>query len=99
MKPETEYKTLISNCAEQGKALARAMANDGTFEPLYLYYCASQPSQPGELLFVRDSELAPNGYQLVTGEGLRGNVPYEFYFNWAYNRARRAPILSILEET
>jgi hypothetical protein len=98
MKPETEYRNLVTECAEQGKALARMMANDGTLEPLYLYYRPSEGSLSGRLFLVRDSAPNPYGYKLVTGEGLRANVPYESYFNWIFERARRVPILAT-EET
>ncbi len=90
-----EYEQLVSECASQGKALARQMASAGILEPLYLYARPSQPGKPGRLLLARDSAPNPYGYELVTGEGLRGNVPYERYFQWVYERASRAPILSI----
>lgn len=91
----TEYQTLVKECAEQGKALARMMANDGTIEPLYLYHRQSEPGKPGRLFLVRDSAPVPPGVVLTTGERLRGNVPYESYFQWVYDRATRAPILAI----
>ena len=95
-----EYDELVKACAEQGKALARTMAANGHIEPLYLYHRPSQAGRPGTLLLIRDSVpvLPYTGLELTTGEGLRGNVPYEQYFQWVYDRARRAPILSI-EET
>lgn len=89
-----EYSKLVHECAEQGKSLARQLSNEGTFEPLYLYARPSEPGNPGRLFLVRDSAPNPHGYELVTGEGLRGNVPHENYFQWVYERARRAPILS-----
>ena len=92
---DNEYKELVKECAEQGKALMRALANDGTIEPLYLYFRPSKVGSRGRLYLVRDSAPNPYGYQLVTGEGLRSNVPYENYFQWVYDRAKRAPILSI----
>jgi hypothetical protein len=95
----TEYQNLVKECAEQGKALARMMAADGTIEPLYLYHRPSKPGKPGKLLLIRDSKTPtdPGAFDLVltTGEGLRGNVPYEGYFQWVYDRAKRAPILAI----
>ena len=94
-----EYNDLVSQCAEQGKALARMMANDGTIEPLYLYHRPSTKGNPGRLFLVKDSAPIPPGAELTTGEGLRGNVPYEHYFQWIYDRARRAPILAIEEPT
>ena len=89
-----EYRDLVTKCAEQGKALARAMANDGTLEPLYLYCRKSEPGKAGRLFLVRDSAPNPYGYELVTGEGLRSNVPYDSFFTWVYERAKRAPILA-----
>lgn len=90
-----EYDALVQECAEQGRALARMLANEGLIEPLYLYYRPSvQGKGPGRLMLVRDSAPVPEGVELVTGEGLRGNVPYENYFQWVYDRARRTPILS-----
>lgn len=90
-----EYVFLVHQCAEQGKALARMMANNGTIEPMYLYARPSKPGSPGRLFLARDSAPVPEGVELVTGEGLRSNVPFENYYSWVYNRARRAPILSI----
>ena len=90
-----EYSQRVKECAEQGKALARMMAADGRIEPLYLYHRPSKPGQPGRLFLARDSAPVPPGVELTTGEGLRGNVPYEHYFQWVYDRARRAPILSM----
>lgn len=97
-----EYQQLVQDCAEQGKALARQLASDGALEPLYLYARPSRNGQgPGRLLLVRQSKRPPPhadlGLQLVTGEGLRSNVPFENYFAWVWERARRAPILSFKE--
>lgn len=88
-----KYDQLVRECAEQGKALARMMANDGTLEPLYLYSRASTETTDGALFLVRDSAPVPPGVELVTGEGLRGNVSYTEYFQWVYDRARWSPIL------
>lgn len=90
-----EYKQIVSECVEQGKALSRYMANNGIFEPMYLYFRRSQEGKgSGKLFLVRDSAPNPFGYELVTGEGLRANVPFENYYTWIYERARRCPILS-----
>ncbi len=88
-----EFYELVKTCAEQGSALARQMAADGTLEPLYLYFRPSQKDEPGKLFLVRDSAPVPPGTQLATGEGLRGNVPYDRYFQWVYERSTRLPIL------
>jgi hypothetical protein len=90
-----EYFELVQQCAEQGQALARMMAADGTTEPLYLYHRPSEPGKPGRLFLVRDSAPVPPGVVLTTGEGLRANVPYADFFAWVHQRARRAPILAI----
>ena len=93
-----EYESIVSSCANQGKYLMQMMANDGIIEPLYLY---ARPSEPGKgsgvLFLVRDSAPMPPGVDLVTGEGLRSNIPYEAYFQWVYDRAKRAPILAYSE--
>jgi hypothetical protein len=90
-----EYRKLVQQCAEQGQALARILAERGILVPLYLYYRASVPGRPGELFLVRDDAPKFDGHVLATGEGLRGNVPFESYFQWVYERARRCPILSL----
>lgn len=91
---ESEFHGLVQSCAEQGKTLAQTLASSGIFEPLYLYYLASQKGQSGSLVLVRDSEVAPTGAVLATSEGLRGNVPYADYFNWIQQRARHCPVLA-----
>lgn len=95
MSYQKEYDALVEQCAEQGRALARQLANDGILEPLYLYARYSEPGKPGRLFLVRDSAPNPYDYKLVTGEGLRANVPYEAFYQWIHDRARRVPILSI----
>jgi hypothetical protein len=92
---ENEYIEKVRQCAEQGQALMRLLSNQGTHEPLYLYARESVPGRPGELFLARDSAPNPMGYKLVTGEGLRINVPYDSYFQWVFDRARSARILSI----
>lgn len=73
----------------------RMLANNGAPEPLYLYARESVPGKPGELFLVRDSAPNPQGYKLVTGEGLRTSVPYDRYYQWVWERARSAPIMNI----
>lgn len=95
-----EYKNLVSECAEQGKALMRMLANEGILEPLYLYGRRSEAGKgPGKLMLVRDSAPVPEGVEMVTGEGLRVNVPYDSYFQWVHDRAKRFPCLSWDEQT
>lgn len=90
-----EYRDLVKKCALQGQALARMLGSQGMMVPLYLYYRASVPGKPGELFLVRDDAPKFDGHVLATGEGLRGNVPLESYFQWVYERARRCPVLAI----
>jgi hypothetical protein len=90
-----EYRQLIKQCADQGRALAQMMVNNGNIEPLYLYCRPSEPGKgPGRLMLVRDSAPNPENLQLVTGEGLRGNVEFSRYDDWIFQRAKRAPVLS-----
>lgn len=91
------YTQAVEECAEQGRALMRMMSSGGVIEPLYLYHRPSEPGRPGRLYLVRDSALIPPHVSLTTGEGLRSNVPYEKYFQWVYDRARRAPIMPLEE--
>jgi len=92
---ELEYEILVNDCATQGRQLAQLNALSGTLEPLYLYCRASKQGQgAGKLFLVTDSAPVPEWAVLVTGEGLRANVPYDHYYQWVYDRARRAPILS-----
>ena len=96
LKPlQDEYRSIVQSCADQGKALMRSMTNSGMPEPMYLFVRPSTIGKPGELFLARES--APNvmNYQLVTGEGLRGNIPYDNYFTWIFERATRAPVLSM----
>ena len=90
-----EYENLVNECSLQGQNLARIMANNGILEPMYLYARKSTEKNPGKLFLVRYSTPIPDGVYLVTGEGLRCNIPYENYFQWVYDRAKREPILSI----
>jgi len=98
MQFDDEYRAIVQACADQGRALSRMMAADGTIEPLYLYHRPSEPGKPGRLFLARDSAPVPPGVVLTTGEGLRGNVPYADFFRWVFERARRAPVLSIPAE-
>lgn len=94
---ENEYTNAVRQCAEQGQRLMQMLTNQGKAETLYLYARESVPGKPGALFLARDSAPNPMGYKLVTGEGLRTNVPYDRYYQWIWGRARSARILSIDE--
>lgn len=90
-----EYDTIVAECAVQGRALMQSLSNQGITEALYLYCRPSEPGKgPGRLMLVRDSAPVPPGVELVTGEGLRANVPYTSYFTWIHRRASQARVLS-----
>ena len=93
-KYEKTILQLVNECAENGKALAQELANNGNMDALYLYYKQSTENENGVLLLVQDSENAPNGFTLATGEGLRCNVAYTDYFQWVRSRVNRLPILA-----
>jgi hypothetical protein len=94
MKPLEVFNEIVTACEEQGKKLAVNNAKNGIFEPLYLYFRPAQETVNGELLFVSDSDKAPEGFELATGEGLRGNIPYSEYWAWIRQRSTRLPILA-----
>lgn len=93
-----EYRQLVRQCADQGRALAQMMVSNGISEPLYLYCQPSEPGKgPGRLVLARDSAPNPEGLQLVTNEVLRGDVELSRYEDWIFSRAKRALILSTQE--
>ena len=90
-----EYRQLVKECADQGRALSRLMVNQGTSEALYLYCRPSvQGKGPGRLMLARETAPNPENLPLVTGEGLRSNVEFSRYDDWIFERSKRAPILS-----
>jgi hypothetical protein len=92
---ELEYEILVDACATQGRQLAYLNALSGTPEKLYLYYRASEQGRgPGKLFLAPASATVPEWAKLVTSEGLSIAEPYDRYYQWVYDRARRAPILS-----
>lgn len=89
-----EYDLIVAECATQGKALMRQLTADGQAQALYLYARPSTPGKRGRLMLARQDAPVPDGVVLVTGEGLRTNVPYDNYYAWIWDRARRAPVMS-----
>lgn len=94
MEYEKTYSAIVADCAEQGKSLSRKICNDGISEALYLYVKPATETENGRLFLARDSAPNPYGYKLVTGEGLRANVPYEQYYSWIADRAKREPLFA-----
>jgi len=86
-KIQKDYRQKVKDCAEAGKTLAIQSANAGLHEALYLYANHTTEGADGSLMLVRDSEQPPVGFTLVTGEGLRGHIPYEHFFH-GYTNAR-----------
>jgi hypothetical protein len=99
MKHNDQYKQLVAECAEQGATLQRFWARQGAPVTLYLYCRPSTPGNPGKLILAREDAPEAHLYQLVCAEGLRTNVPYTDYFQWIYDRARHAPVLSTDQES
>lgn len=97
MKTFAEYRTLVKLAAYDAETLQKSLANAGRPEPLYLYARHSTADKRGALRMVSDSEPAPDGWQLVTPEPLRISTPYDRIFTWIYDRAKRAPILGVLQ--
>ena len=91
----TEYFQLCRECSNAGVILMHELAAAGTAETLYLYARHTTAEDSGMLLLVPDSKPAPEGFKLVTPEGLKTSVPYADYLPWIYERAKREPILSI----
>lgn len=87
-------RNMIQSCADAGKAKAQANAISGNIEPLHLFYKPSTKTANGQLLLVTDSEPNPVGFELATGEGLRGDVPYDNYYCWVQTRSTRLPVLA-----
>ncbi|WP_413460551.1 hypothetical protein [Herbaspirillum huttiense] len=95
MPIDNEYSAKVQQCAQQGQALMRQLTNAGAPETLYLHVRASEVGKPGQLFLARRDAPNPYGYPRVTQEGLPTSLPYDSYFQWVWERARRAPILSL----
>jgi hypothetical protein len=92
---DKEFISLVQDAAVQAARMNQKAALSGRLETLYLYaFPSEQGKGPGKLVLIPDSEKAPDGAVLVTGEGLQCSVPYHNYFDWIAQRSRRAPILS-----
>lgn len=94
MNYELVIRTLVQVCADAGKQLAQALAAAGNVQPLYLYYKRSTEKHNGILVLVPDSQPAPEGFELATGEGLRSDVAFERYYAWVQARSTRLPVLA-----
>ena len=91
----SEYFQLCAECANNGVRLMHDLAAEGKQETLYLYARHTTTEQSGMLALVPDSQPAPEGFQLVTPEGLKTSIPYGDYLPWVLERAKREPILSL----
>ena len=96
MNYERVLASLAHACAEAGKKISQQCAMAGDIQPLYLYFKKSTSTETGDLLLVPDSSKPPADYELATGEGLRGNIPYDSYYTWVRERATRLPVLPFL---
>jgi len=89
-----QLNEIVTKCSKQAEELSQELAIRGNLEPLYLYYKKSTEHESGVLLMVPDSEQAPEGFELATGEGLRCNIPFSAYWQWIKERSTRLPILA-----
>lgn len=85
---------MVRACSEIGKKIAQKNAMAGVLQPLYLYYKKATATENGVLVLVPDNEEPPQGYELATGEGLRGHIPYDNYYQWVHSRIGRLPVLA-----
>ena len=91
MKPFEQFNDIVTACSEKTQ---KQVQQDMAFEPLYLYYKESTEKENGELVFIKESQTAPEGFKLAHGEPLRSNVPYSNYWTWIREKCLRLPILA-----
>jgi len=91
---ETRIHAVIAPCLADLTQRVIDRTNAGMNVCAYLYVKPSTETEEGKLQFFFDEEKAPEGWELVTGEGLRGNVPYAEYQRWIRSRISRAPIFA-----
>ena len=94
MHYERVLASITHGCAENGKKVAQEAAMVGTFQPLFLYFKKASETENGDLVLVPDQSKAPDGFELATGESLRGNVPYDRFYQWVRERVSRLPLLA-----
>ena len=94
MKPFEIFNDIVTACETEGIALSQKLASLGNMEPMYLYYKKATATENGKLILIGDSDKQPIGYELVTSEGLRCNVPYSNYWTWIREKSLRLPILA-----
>lgn len=91
---ETRIDAIVSPCLADLTKQAIERANGGIDICAFLYVKPSTETNDGQLQFFFGEENAPEGWQLVTGEGLRGNIPYSEYRRWIRSRISRSPIFA-----
>ena len=92
---EQRLMAMVKKASDAAQKEVQRNAMSGIFEPMYLYYRSSTEFTDGDLLMLSDSsEEVPASYVLATGEGLRGNIPYDKYYQWIHSRTSRLPILA-----
>jgi hypothetical protein len=91
--PFKTYRQHVEAAVAAFLPVVKQRAVSGINGPAYLYCRHAKPNQEGELKLFPEGETPDPRWELVTGEGLRSNIPYDHYFTWIEHRARRAPII------
>lgn len=87
-------RDMCREASTAGQDRAKQLARAGIPVCFYLFYKPATAKEDGKLQLVLDDEPSPAGYELATGEGLRGNIPYDCFTDWIHARSTRLPILS-----
>lgn len=91
--PTPDFIKLVDQCAKEAVVSSRSRSEDGTWEPLRLYYIPSEPGTQGRLILVHRNDPVPEGAVIGCHELIEGNVPFENYFNWVFERSQSLPVL------
>lgn len=93
MSNQSVFVALVQKCAERGERLVQQHAVCGDVRAMRLFYKPSSGKTPGDLLLLAVGVPSPQGYQLGCDDEMKGNIPYDRYFQWVYERSTRLPVL------
>ncbi len=79
------YRQRVRECAIAGVEKARTIAAAGGWPRLYLH--CSQDKKLVLLTKAEADEKPVGESELLTGESLPPNLPYEHFYQWVYERA------------
>jgi len=95
LKSDEVYRDIVEECAETWRSTANRLAMAGSYPEFYLYCKPSTETENGSLLMVSAYEVETIdliGYELVTNEPAPRNVFFTRFFQWVWDRGRRAPV-------